>query len=191
MAWNGSAGTEKKPAIKRNPFPIGKVLSCLLLVALAVAMGAYVYMLPEDSVVKKDISEGEKIIKSFTREDLKKMVESKVGHEIEIAPRTKPEPKPSVKDDAPFGYYTNKLGQVKRKTGKGGVVVNMAAALPPPLFTEPAECQLDGLVNTPLGGNYYDYDVPEDFEEQFAFSLTNKIVIAEDDPPDVVKRNNV
>ena len=56
------------------------------------------------------------------------------------------------------------------------------------LFSMPAEGQINGIVNTELGDNYYDYDVPENFEEEFKQSLTNKIVIYDDDSPDVVER---
>ncbi len=75
-------------------------------------------------------------------------------------------------------FYTNKLGEVKRRTGKQIVLVSSKRRK---LFTNQAEEQLSGIVNTPLGANFYDYDVPDDFAEKFAHSLTNKIEITDAD----------
>ena len=110
---------------------------------------------------------------------MKRIVEAKTGKPMEAFKLTQGEPK--AEDP---GWYTNKMGEVKRRTGKTRIFHDVQRSL----FASPAEEQLSGIVNTPLGSNYYDDDVPEDFEEQFAYSLTNRIVIADDDPPDVVEK---
>lgn len=99
-------------------------------------------------------------------------VESVTGRKFEPIVVEKPE------EPLDLGFYTNKMGEVKRRTGKKIILVSPKRKK---LFTNHAEEQLSGVVNTALGANFYDYDVPADFEEQFLHSLTNQIEIAEDD----------
>ena len=179
--WNGSGQRGDSVPIKpkaKKPSPMRGVLAGGLVVILA-AIAYFAFFTGDDKPQKAEKRAPSKIKEvkpavtnrytAANRDDLRKKIEERTGKPI-----------------APYGYYTNKEGKVVARTRPpfiaGGKAVSRS------LFASPAENQLDGLVNTPLGGNYYDYDVPENFEEQFAFSLTNRIVIKDDDPPDIAAR---
>ena len=179
--WNGSDRRGDSAPIKpkaKKPSPMRGVLAGGLVVILA-AVAYFVFFAGKDEPQKVEKKTPAKIktvkpavtnrYTAANRNDLRKKIEERTGKPI-----------------APYGYYTNKEGKVVARTRPpfiaGGKAVSRS------LFASPAENQIDGLVNTPLGGNYYDYDVPENFDEQFAYSLTNRIVIKDDDPPDIAAR---
>ncbi len=78
-------------------------------------------------------------------------------------------------------FYTNKLGEVKRRTGK--VSANWGRVTKQ-IFSNRCERVLGAMLMTPLGQNFYDDDVPEDFVVDFNNSLFQKIEFAPDDTPD-------
>lgn len=182
--WNGSdrrgdSIPVQPKVMTKKPSPIRGVLAGGLVVILAV-VGYFVFFAGKDEPRKNAKERRPATIKEVkpvvtnryaaaNRDDLRKKIEERTGKPI-----------------APYGYYTNKEGKVVARTRPPFIAGGRAVSRS--LFASPAENQLDGLVNTPLGGNYYDYDVPENFEEQFAFSLTNRIVIKDDDPPDIAAR---
>lgn len=186
MGWNGSGQKGAAPVqpkvTTKKPSPIRGLIAGAVVVALAV--GAFFIFTsercPQDERVSKEKSSIED-----RRRAMRKIVESKTGRPFVPAVQAE---KPKEPED--LGWYTNKAGVVKRRTGKGFVI--KAGPHRKPLFDNVAENQLSGIVNTPLGANCYDYDVPEDFEEQFAYSLTNAITITENDSPeDAEKKRRV
>ena len=84
----------------------------------------------------------------------------------------------TVKKD--FGYYTNKLGQIRQRTGKPFVIERNYEKQ---LFSNAAENEIAAVISLPVGEMVLDTDVPEDFEEDFKAAMTNRIEFSDDDTP--------
>ena len=184
MSWNGSnlggAEAPKVEAVKKAP-SMGKGLLAGLIVIVLAAVAVWFFVLNKDVDEPKEEQAPSKTIAevkprtqplpTVTRESLKKMVKDKTGSDVVLAP---------------WGYYTNKQGKVVARTRPPFIIGGKSNR--PKIFASPAEDQLDGIVNTPLGENYYDDRLPENFEDEFAYSLTNKIEILETDTPEIADR---
>lgn len=190
MAWNGSdlsksqTASEKKfkSRVQRGLSFRGLGMIFAVIAVVAAVIVAF-YVLDRDTDKKNDSvkvqAKESKPRKITGREKLRKIVESKTGKTFN------PDLSKPQKQD--FGWYTNKMGEVKRKTSNEGFRIR-ARKTKRELFSNAAEMQIDVVVNTPLGQDIFDDSVPENFEEQFAYSLTNVIKITENDSPRDVER---
>lgn len=180
MAWNRPSEGAAKPAPKKPSAWRGVVAG---LVVVAVALGAVCYFMigGGDATGERVKPRRETPKRTVTRSDLAKIVEKRTGKAFE------PVVTPQKKEPEDLGWYTNKMGVVKRRTSKEGFVIR-AAKRADDIFTNKVESQLDAVLNTPLGAGCFDDSVPENFDEEFAYSLTNRIEITEDDPPQVAER---
>ena len=180
--WNRPSAQE--PTAKKSGSKRPTTLRCVIAVAaVALAIGAaclYFRSGSEETPVEKV---ARKTTIQERRQAMKKLVEKKTGRPFAEPVEQPKAEQPKEKED--LGWYTNKLGEVKRRTGKRFVISTLVKKS---LFTNPAESQLSGIVNTRLGSNYYDYDVPEDFEEQFVKSLSNEIKITDEDTPEEAEK---
>ena len=192
MGWNGSpsrngAESDAVGAVKaqgRGPGRISsrarrRLLTALVasLAAICAVVVAFVCLTP-DPADKKDNDRPKQRIKDVSRP---KTNDNAIAT-VTPAPAPKTTPTNAVAD---LGWYVDKAGVRRKRTGKG---FRVGLSPQKPLFTNQAEMQLSGIVNTQPGQNFYGDDVPENFEETFAHSLTNRIVINDDDPPDVAEK---
>lgn len=178
MAWNRPT-EPARPVVKKKPYA---KCAAFAVTAVALLAGVYFVFFVGDSTPEISGHKGNRKGRvadkvRVSRADLAKIVEERTGKTVETEVK---------KDPNDLGWYTNKMGEVKRRTAKGGFTVKLGGA--DLLFTNDAENQLDAVVNTPVGQGFFDSDVPEDFEDEFAYSLTNKIVITADDTPEDAER---
>lgn len=177
MPWNQPLKTKQQ--IKRSPkisrfkyfgFIIGSIL--IVVLSLLLFERDEPTQIENRKVAKKSYAKA--------KADLIAKVEAKTKKRFNTV---KQSVKPSGPVDLGYGFYTNRVGEVKARTRPAFVIRPRQSK---ELFTQPAENFISAIVNTPLGQPLYDQDVPENFEELFKQSLTNTIVITEDDTPDEV-----
>ena len=180
--WNGSDrrgnSTPVKPKVSaKKPSPIRGLVAGVLVCALAAC--AYFVFFADGNVVDSERDGTSKLItdaksakksRTKTPTDKADVIAKKIGSTNALATINE-KPVPSPENDY-----------------NGSFVVGRRRHKQKPIFALPAEGQLDSLVNTPVGGTFYGEEMFPGFMEDFKASLTNKIVIADDDPPDVVDR---
>jgi hypothetical protein len=179
MAWNGSGGVKvnRVPLKKKATFSFKRTL--FVLVGLTIIVGGF--FLFQDNETEDALHEEGKKISPSRRKKEKAHVKTK-----DIRPH-KIEPKKEIAKgpvDLGFGFYTNRAGEVKARTKPQFIIQPRKSKQ---LFTHPAEDFVSAIVSTQLGQPLYDDSVPENIEDLLKSSLTNKIVILEDDTPDVVE----
>lgn len=178
MAWNRpnqdqELAKAKQPAGLRSRSLVRGGIAAGIVVLGAIA--AWVFLSPSDAGREKEQERTKGRIKEVSpsiakKEEPKPVVKPAETSKVEVA----------KKEPEDLGYYTNKLGQVKKRTGKGVVVHGPPSKT---LFKNRAEVIINAIFSTKVGEVSY-VDIPPNFQKLFEQSLLEKIEFADDDTPE-------
>lgn len=167
MSWNRPIAAHGQSNDHKHSSFESRLLLLMISILFALAIVFVVTRIPKNKVVEH----------KPTRCNLIKEVTNAIPH---VLTRAISNEKALENEYSEFGWYTNKFGQVLKRTRKPYDGIRHDKEL----FTCAAEGIIDSVVGTPFGEMLLDDDVPEDFEEDFKSSLTNKIEIRESDTPE-------
>lgn len=172
MAWNGSAKDAKAVVPSKASSTKAHILSTGIVV-MAMLVAAIVIMARRTNAkrIDSDITSSENLIHEVAPVTNAHRLVSGSMTARSLSAAT------NVEAKVDLGYYTNKLGQVKKRTGK---TIELRGIQTKQIFKNKCDRLLNAFATT-VPGEMCILDIPEDINQQFAESLLSKIEYSEDD----------